>query len=126
LVTVASSCASVGITFTVALAAVVPPALAQLSVKVVLAARFPVEAVPLFAFVPVHPPVAVHEVAPVDVQVSVDALPLVTVVGLAAIVTVGFAVASGVAEDAEYGAPPNIATVIIGAVRSPFEKMLIA
>ena len=45
--------------------------------------------VPLVAFVPLHPPVAVHEVALVEDQVTVEILPDVMLVGLAEIVTVG-------------------------------------
>jgi hypothetical protein len=48
--------------------------------------------VPLIAFAPVHAPDAVHDVALVELQVSVDALPLVTLVGLADRVTVGVGV----------------------------------
>ena len=45
--------------------------------------------VPLVAFVPLHPPEAVHEVALVEDQVTVEILLDVTLVGLAEIVTVG-------------------------------------
>jgi hypothetical protein len=45
--------------------------------------------VPLVGFVPVHPPEAVHEVALVEDQVTVEILPDVTLAGLAEIVTVG-------------------------------------
>jgi hypothetical protein len=45
--------------------------------------------VPLVAFVPLHPPAAVHEVALVDDQVTVELLPDVMLVGLAEIVAVG-------------------------------------
>jgi hypothetical protein len=45
--------------------------------------------VPLVAFVPLHPPEAVHEVALVEDQVTVEMLPDVMLVGLAEIVTVG-------------------------------------
>jgi hypothetical protein len=44
--------------------------------------------VPLAAFVPLHPPEAVHEVALVEDQVTVELLPDVMLVGLAEIVTV--------------------------------------
>ena len=49
----------------------------------------PVLCVPLVPFVPLQPPVAVHEVALVELQVSVDAAPLATEVGFAVNVTVG-------------------------------------
>jgi hypothetical protein len=48
--------------------------------------------VPDVACVPLQPFDAVHEVAPLDVQVIVVVPPLVTEVGLALIVTVGAAV----------------------------------
>jgi hypothetical protein len=49
--------------------------------------------VPLVAFVPVQPPAAVHEVALVEDQVTVEILPEVMLVGLAENATVGGAVA---------------------------------
>ena len=45
--------------------------------------------VPLVAFVPLHPPEAVHEVALVEDQVTVETLPDAMLVGLAEIVAVG-------------------------------------
>ena len=45
--------------------------------------------VPLVAFVPVQPPPAVHEVALVEDQVTVEILPEVMLVGLAENATVG-------------------------------------
>jgi hypothetical protein len=45
--------------------------------------------VPLVGFVPLHPPEAVHEVALVEDQVTVEILPDVMLAGLAEIVTVG-------------------------------------
>ena len=45
--------------------------------------------VPLIALVPLHPPEAVHAVASVEDQVTVEILPDVMLVGLAEIVTVG-------------------------------------
>ena len=45
--------------------------------------------VPLVAFVPLHPPEAVHEVALVEDQVTVEILLDVMLVGLAEIATVG-------------------------------------
>jgi hypothetical protein len=55
----------------------------------VVAVTAPVLCVPLVPFVPLQPPVAVHEVALVELQVSVDAAPLATEVGFAVNVTVG-------------------------------------
>jgi hypothetical protein len=54
-----------------------------------LAVRAPVDCDPLAALVPDQAPVAVHEVALVADQVSVELPPLATVLGLAAKVTVG-------------------------------------
>jgi hypothetical protein len=45
--------------------------------------------VPLVAFVPLHPPEAMHVNASVEDQVTVEILPDVMLVGLAEIVTVG-------------------------------------
>jgi hypothetical protein len=52
--------------------------------------------VPLVALVPLHPPEAVHEVALVEDQVTVELLPDVMLVGFAEIVTVGSGVGVGV------------------------------
>lgn len=54
-----------------------------------VALRTPVETVPPVACVPLQPAEAVHEVALVVLQVSVEALPVATLVGLAVNVTVG-------------------------------------
>ena len=45
--------------------------------------------VPLVAFVPLHPPEAMHDNASVEDQVTVEILPDVMLVGLAEVVTVG-------------------------------------
>jgi len=45
--------------------------------------------VPLVAFVPLHPPEAMHDNASVEDQVTVEILPDVMLVGLAEIVTMG-------------------------------------
>ena len=52
--------------------------------------------VPLVGFVPLHPPEAVHEVALVEDQVTVETLPDAMLVGLAEIVTVGDGTGVGV------------------------------
>ena len=54
--------------------------------------------VPLVGFVPLQPPEAVHEVALVEDQVTVEILPDVMLGGLAEIVTVGSGVGVGVGE----------------------------
>lgn len=54
-----------------------------------MALRAPLDCEPLTALLPDQPPVAVHAVALVEVQVKVDAAPLFTVLGLAEKLTVG-------------------------------------
>ena len=56
---------------------------------------------PLIGFVPLHPPEAVHEVALVEDQVTVEVLPDVMLVGLAEIVTAGGVVPVSLAENAD-------------------------
>ena len=73
-----------------------PPEPLQLSVKVESTASAPVEAVPLTGWVPAHAPEAVQLVALVLDHVSVDALPLATLVGEAAKVSVGGSMATTV------------------------------
>jgi hypothetical protein len=76
---------------TVAAAAVlVPPAPVHVREYVVSAVNAPVLWLPLVAFAPANvPPEAVHEVALVELQVSVDVPPLAIVVGLAVSDAVG-------------------------------------
>ncbi|HZF16518.1 MAG TPA: hypothetical protein VE046_11290 [Steroidobacteraceae bacterium] len=67
-----------------------PPAPVHVSVNVLLAAlNAPVLAVPESALLPDQAPLAVHAVALVDDQVSVELPPLTTLVGLAVSVTAG-------------------------------------
>jgi hypothetical protein len=78
------------VTVTVAVAAgLVPPGPAQVSEYVVVAVSAPVLWVPLVASVPVQPPVAVHAVALVELQVRMDAPLGPTMVGFAVSVAVG-------------------------------------
>jgi hypothetical protein len=49
----------------------------------------PLDWEPLIALLPAQPPEAVQEVALVDDQLNVEALPLATVLGLAVTLTVG-------------------------------------
>lgn len=58
---------------TVTLSDALPPAPVQVSVNVVVALSAPVEAEPMVDLEPVHPPLAVHAVAPVVVHDSVVA-----------------------------------------------------
>ena len=78
-----------GLTVTVALCVAGPPAPVQVSVNTVVVVKVGVFAEPLVASAPLQPPEAAQEVAFVDNQVSADALPLVTVLGLADSVMVG-------------------------------------
>jgi hypothetical protein len=77
------------LTVTVALWLAGPPAPVQASVNTVVAVKVGVFADPLVASAPLQPPEAAQEVAFVDTQVSADALPLVTVLGLADSVMLG-------------------------------------
>jgi hypothetical protein len=77
------------LTETVALATAGVPVPLQVSVNVVLADNVPVDCVPEVALPPVQPPEAVHEVAFVEDQVSIELAPAVTEVGLALSVAVG-------------------------------------
>jgi lysine/ornithine N-monooxygenase len=62
--------------------------------------------VPLVAVVPVQPPLAVHEVAFVLDQVSVELLPEVMVVGVALKLTVGAAEVTVTVAEAGADVPP--------------------
>jgi hypothetical protein len=78
------------VTFTGATAAaLVPPAPVQVSEKEASAVSAPEVWLPLAASAPLQLPEAVHEVALVELQVSVVVLPLLTVVGSALSVAVG-------------------------------------
>jgi hypothetical protein len=72
-----------------ALAVLVPPEPVQVSEYAVSAANAPVLWLPLVANAPVHPPEPVHDVALAELQFSIAAPPLLTVVGDAAIDAVG-------------------------------------
>ena len=77
------------VTVTVA-CVLVPPVPVHFKVYVVLAVRAPVLWLPPAAFAPANvPPVAVQDVALVELQVSVEAPPLATLVGFAFNVAVG-------------------------------------
>ena len=79
-----------GTTVTAAVATLlVPPVPVQLKEYDVVDVSAPVLCTPLVASAPLQPPLAVHEVALVEFQVSVDAPPLATEVGFAVRVTVG-------------------------------------
>jgi hypothetical protein len=74
----------------------------QVRVNTVVAVRLPVLCVPAVALVPDHPPEAVHELALVELHVSVAELPEVTEVRLVDKLTVGVgAVAVGTVAEPE-------------------------
>ena len=77
------------VTVTVAVALAVPFDPVQARLYVVVLVSPPVDALPETALAPDHPPEAVHDVALVEDQVSVDPPPLVTDVGFAVIDAVG-------------------------------------
>jgi hypothetical protein len=74
---------------TVTLVDAVPPAPVHVNAYVLVAFSVPVEALPDTDLLPAHIPDAVHDVAFVEDQVSVEVLPLITDAGLAESVTVG-------------------------------------
>lgn len=76
-------------TVTVALALAEPPVPVQVRVNVDVVVRLPVDWVPAVALLPDQAPDALHDVALVELQVSVEAEPEDTVVGEAVRETVG-------------------------------------
>jgi hypothetical protein len=67
----------------------VPPAPLQLNENVVVAMSAPVLWLPLLALLPLHPPVAAHAVALVELQLNTALLPAATAARFAARVAVG-------------------------------------
>ena len=61
----------------------------QLNSNSVVLVRVPVDVVPLVGTLPCQPPEAVQALAPVDFQVRVELVPLVTELGAALSVTAG-------------------------------------
>jgi hypothetical protein len=94
--------------FTVAVAdcEALPPTPVQLSVKVLVTVKAPVDSEPLVALAPDHAPEAAQPVASVDDQVSVALAPLATVCGLVEIVTVGVGALTVTVADCE-ALPPT-------------------
>jgi hypothetical protein len=76
------------LTDTVADCVALPPLPVQVSPKVSLAVRAPVDCEPLTALLPDHAPEALQEVALADDHVKVELPPLATVLGLAPMLTV--------------------------------------
>jgi hypothetical protein len=96
----------------------------QVNVYVVSAVSAPVEAVPLTAFAPLHPPEALHEVALLEDQVRVEPAPLATVLGLALrlTVTLGCALTVTVADcTALPPAPLQVSVYVALAVSAPVD-----
>jgi len=68
----------------------------------------PVDHVPLVSTSPLQPPAAVHLVALVEFQVKLELAPPVTVVGVAASVTVGAGSVTGTSADCEAEPPAPV------------------
>jgi hypothetical protein len=96
--------AEIACAVTVTLSDAVPPAPVHASVNVVVAVIEPDDCVPIVLFVPVHPPLAVHDVASVLVQDNVVDWPDVTELALDVRSTVGAGVVGGAA--------PSTATLV--------------
>ncbi len=92
---------TVGVTVTVADCAAEPPAPVQVSVNFVVAVRVGVAFGPLVVSAPLQPPDARHEAALVDDQLNVEAVPLLTVLGLAVSVTAGAGVVTDTVADCD-------------------------
>lgn len=90
-----------------------------------LALSAPVEALPLVALAPLQPPDAVHEVALVALQVRFEALPLDTLVGFAASVTVGSGGVTGVVPVPVTGAVADEQAASTSAARRPVPAILL-
>lgn len=87
--------------------------------------RAPVDDVPLVALAPDHPPEALHEVAPDEDQVNVDAAPLATLAGLARSETLGAAADTVTVTDCD-ALPPlpvQLREYVSLAVRAPVEDV---
>jgi hypothetical protein len=100
--------------------ALLPPAPVQVSEYALGSVREPVLCVPLVGKMPLHPPDAVQEVALADPQVSVEAPPPATIVGLAASVTVAAGMMATVAVTALLTppAPEQTREYVAAAVRA--------
>jgi hypothetical protein len=115
---------TVGVAFataTVADCEAVPPLPWQVSMYVCWAVRLPVACVPLVDWLPDQPPEAVHELALVADHDKVEALPLITVLGLALSETVGAAELTLTVADcvALPPAPVQSSEYVVFALRAP-------
>jgi hypothetical protein len=102
-VTVATAPDNVTVAVAIVLA---PPAPLQTNEYDVVAVSAPVLSVPLVALVPLQPPEAVHEVALVELHVSMEAPPTAMDIGLAVSVTVAAALDNVTVAVAIVLAPP--------------------
>ena len=101
------------VTETVADCDALPPVPVQVSPKVELAVRAPVDCEPLAALVPAQAPEAVQDVALVADQVSVELAPLATVLGAALKLTVGAGAVTETVADCEALPPPVPVQVMV-------------
>ena len=106
---------------TVAVAILLPPVPVQVIEYDALAVRAAVLFVPLVALVPLQPPMAVQDVALVELHMSVEVLPLAIEVGFAVNVTVGTGATLTVAVAMLLvpPAPPQLNRYVVVAVRAP-------
>jgi hypothetical protein len=114
-----------GVTVTVAVAGgLVPPAPVHVNEYAMVAVRAAVVWVPLAAIVPLQPPEAVHDVALVELQVSVEVAPLAIGLGLAVSAAVGMGLAAVTATVAAAAVlvppePVQISEYVVSAVKAP-------
>ena len=102
----------------------VPPVPAQVNEYDVLAERAPVLLLPLVASAPLQPPEAAHDVASAELQISVDAVPLPTVVSAA----LRDAVGCGTLVEGITPAPPHAANTRdapTGTNRMPSQDLIV-
>ena len=90
-----------------------------------VAVSAPVETLPLVALVPLQPPDAVHEVALVVLQVSVEVPPLAILARFAASVTVGSGGVTGVVPVPVTGAVADEQAASTSAARRPVPAILL-
>jgi hypothetical protein len=85
---------------------VLPPGPAQFRLKLVVALRGPVETLPFSGSSPLQPPEAAHEVASLELHVSVAASPVGTLVGATDSTTVGAGSGATVTLTVAVASPP--------------------
>jgi hypothetical protein len=104
------------VTVVLCVAGVVPLAPLQVRVNVVVVLNDPVLALPLVGLLPDHPPLAVQLLALLEDQLSVAVPPLLTVVGFALRLTVGFTGAVTLTVTDRLALPPAPLQVSVKAV----------